>query len=295
MTVHFDLRSRKKKLEGVRAQLVAVMVACQDLPLDCIMPPKVLTADEIAEKIKDLSPQEFRNLHHYNQPDEQMIAMNIETVQRERPSPICYEVFPEAIIWSTVHMLTGCEGFALKLVSYPSRINVEFTLPYNYRRRRDYTRKQKQISTGLGGWRGGDFCKTVYASVRKYGGLLNFLSAHLTLVKIMEEAQRAGLLVNVHDEGDFWEHRDLARLSLYIMGEDEPLQAWHLDQLRRRFDKYGLEKVPELDADKFEPMPDLDRLLVAYKYREAPRAVLEGARQHARIKVRPADGGSSET
>ena len=294
LTVSFGLQSRKRKTGNVASQLIRVMQACQHLPLESISTPTTIDADKIAEKTAGMSPREFYNLHHGNDPVGQMIATNCETVRRESP-PVHEEIFPEAIIWSNVRMFPGSEDFSLKLCQYQRRINVEYSLAYNYRRRRDYTKKYKQIPTHLGGWRGGDFCKTIYASLPRYGGLLNFLTVHLTVCKVLEECERAGFVVDVNDEGDFWDHRDLARLALYVMGDAEPLTQFHLEQLRRRFNAYGLPKVPELDDANFETVPDYDRLLVAYRLRERPQAMLEEARQHRRIKVRPTDGGSSET
>jgi hypothetical protein len=68
------------------------------------------------------------------------------------------------------------------------------------------------IPTGLDGWHWQSFCKTQYASDPREGGIENFLQCHLTIIRLLDRARDLGMLSEVQDEGEFWEHRDVAKL-----------------------------------------------------------------------------------
>jgi hypothetical protein len=70
--------------------------------------------------------------------------------------------------------------------------------------------------TKLKGWSWRSFCKTHYASDPHCGGLPNFLRCHLGVVALLDEAKKLGILGTVSDEGDFWETRNLERLTKEI-------------------------------------------------------------------------------
>jgi hypothetical protein len=57
-------------------------------------------------------------------------------------------------------------------------------------------------------WRGTRYTKTQYA--------VHFVDAHLTVIKILDLCKEAGILKNVHDEGEFWQTRDLEVLAKNI-------------------------------------------------------------------------------
>ena len=60
------------------------------------------------------------------------------------------------------------------------------------------------------------FCKTQFANDPREGGWPNFQRAHLSVLAILEHMQQIGFKVRVHDESDFWKHRDLAALAKTI-------------------------------------------------------------------------------
>jgi hypothetical protein len=66
------------------------------------------------------------------------------------------------------------------------------------------------------GWSWKSFCKTQYASSAEHGGLANFLRCHVGLVKLLDAGASLGLHVKVHDEGEFWERRDVQALASEI-------------------------------------------------------------------------------
>lgn len=56
-----------------------------------------------------------------------------------------------------------------------------------------------------GNWDWHSFCKTQYAE--------EFVKSHLLVIRILDECKRLGILKEVHDEGDYWETRDLNKLA----------------------------------------------------------------------------------
>jgi len=66
-------------------------------------------------------------------------------------------------------------------------------------------------------WRGRGFTKTQYA--------LHFVDAHLAVVKMLDLCKEAGILKSAHDEGEFWETRDLEVLAKNINLSTATIQA----------------------------------------------------------------------
>lgn len=95
----------------------------------------------------------------------------------------------------------GCEESNFGLCQYPATI---------------FSPSFGQLRTKLRGWRWSSSCKTQYASDPDCGGLQNFLSCHLTVIAMLDEAKRLGLLDYVLDEGKFWEGRSVEDLANQI-------------------------------------------------------------------------------
>jgi hypothetical protein len=72
--------------------------------------------------------------------------------------------------------------------------------------------KAGMLATGLSGWSWGSFCKTQYASNPDVGGVANFVRCHLAVIRLLDRAKAMGILESVHDEGHFWEDRDIKAL-----------------------------------------------------------------------------------
>jgi hypothetical protein len=62
------------------------------------------------------------------------------------------------------------------------------------------------------GWLWASFCKTQYASNPSTGDVANFLKCHLGLVALLDKAKEMGILGKVHDEGKYFDNRDVAAL-----------------------------------------------------------------------------------
>ena len=73
-------------------------------------------------------------------------------------------------------------------------------------------------------WRWSSFCKTQYASNHEYGGVENFLRYHLMVISILDKAKELGFEVDVSDEGNYWDKRDIKALAKEI-GEWDAMMA----------------------------------------------------------------------
>ena len=106
------------------------------------------------------------------------------------------KVTPTHIIAFNAWPGEGCEESNFGLCQYPA------TIEHN----------GKRIRTKMAGWRWRSFCKTQYASDPACGGIENFLRCHLLVVALLDKAKELGCLDEVHDEGKFWESRDVKAL-----------------------------------------------------------------------------------
>jgi hypothetical protein len=103
----------------------------------------------------------------------------------------------------------GCESANFGLCKYPATVKVD----------------GRTIRTKLSGWHWSSFCKTQYASSPDCGGVPNFLSCHLMVVNLLDQAQKLGCLKSVSDEGDFWEKRNLSALAAEVGSWNQMIAA----------------------------------------------------------------------
>lgn len=96
-------------------------------------------------------------------------------------------------------------------------------------------------------WHG--FCKTQYASNPEYGGINNFFKCHLMLVRMLDEAQKLGILYKVSDDSGYWEKRDVKDL-VNMIHQNNIMMAALTGQLR---DGLNAEvKAPIFEYPNFE-------------------------------------------
>ncbi len=105
-------------------------------------------------------------------------------------------VRPSVVIAFRTWPGSGCEPTNFGLCRYPSEVEVD----------------GQPVPTRCAGWRWQSFCKTQYASDPECGGIENFLRCHTTVVQLLDEAKRLGILAEVGDESGFWEDRDTKKL-----------------------------------------------------------------------------------
>jgi hypothetical protein len=118
-------------------------------------------------------------------------------------------VLPACVIAFTAWPGEGCEQSNFGLCKYPAVIETS----------------RGPLKTRLSGWRWSSFCKTQYASDPNCGGVPNFLQCHLSVIALLDRAKELGCLAEVHDEGGFWEQRDLHALVQQIGSWNEMIAA----------------------------------------------------------------------
>jgi hypothetical protein len=113
-----------------------------------------------------------------------------------------WECKPLEIIGFEIAVAPGSEPMNVILATYPKTIQITD----------ERTGRPKRLRTGRHDWSGRGFCKTQYASDPQCGGVPNFLRAHFSVCRMIEHAKDVGLIVEVSDEGGFFESRDIPAL-----------------------------------------------------------------------------------
>lgn len=152
------------------------------------------------------------------------------------------EIPPLRVVTFAIQPAEGCETANFGLAVHPAVIEPaggSGTTP---------------IETGLAGlcsWT--QCCKTQYAGLSQYGGVENFVFAHVRLVRCLDHAAELGLDVQVTDDSGYWESRDLEALRRSL-GEWNGLIAAFAGQLKDQLqgaEAVGL-RAPILTAPDFE-------------------------------------------
>ena len=189
LTIHYTLQTSLTVLPEIRALLGTLREHARDLPF-----------------------QEVGELLEFTGRDADYAALGREDPARwlkiqaqgfVEEGPAHFEVKPLHIIGFSTLPGEGCEEANFGFCRYPASILVGSGMG---RRRRH--------PTNLEGWRWRSFCKTQYASNPDCGGVQNFLRCHVCIVKLLDFAKATGLMsVEVHDEGGYWEARNLEKLA----------------------------------------------------------------------------------
>jgi hypothetical protein len=163
----------------------------------------------------------------------------VEDIERDGTT---YDVPPSRGYYFRARPGRGTETTCFGLLRYPKTI----VLP-NGRRTR----------TNFSGWSWRDFCKTQYASNPRYGGVENFLRAHVALIELLDFACEFGLKTKVRDEGHYAEKRDTDAFRREI-GEWNSLVAGLVGTLKDALP--GRAEAPILDYPNFERLEAERRL-----------------------------------
>jgi hypothetical protein len=126
----------------------------------------------------------------------------------------------------------------------------------------------RRLRTKLTGWRWGSFCKTQYASDPKAGGVENFLRCHLSVVKMLDFLKQSQLVtVEVQDEGEYWDKRDMEALAKEV-GDWNELIAGFVSGFRSAAEGKGVHapitgfpNFEHLEAKGLERLTELRRRL----------------------------------
>ena len=135
-------------------------------------------------------------------------------------------VVPSLHAMSFVAHVRGAETAEFGLASHPPVV-VHHEDVITQRRGRGEQRRvgagpAVEFQTRLRGWYSwSQGCKTQYAANPAYGGVENFLRAHLSIFQMVDECRRLGLKVRVRDDGKYWRHGDRDKLLAELARWDE--------------------------------------------------------------------------
>ena len=228
LTIHYTIKlPRQTSEKAVIAKLEQLRQRCLDLPFKEVSPKLIdMTNAQVKasyEKRDDphrwfgiQASGQYVNWHYDN-------CGNVVPGYpkgKSRVGTYSRGVMPLRVVGFSTWPGEGCEEANVGLCIYPETIEVaadtscrSFALPEGH--------KVATLKTKLNGWRWGSFCKTQYANSPDCGGLPNFLQCHLTVIAMLDAAKELGFKVEVSDEGDFWEKRDVKALAAEIGNWDK--------------------------------------------------------------------------
>jgi hypothetical protein len=180
LTIHWDWRGPKSRDE-VRAVVEQLRQRALDLPF---------------ESVGDIAHFEGDNARSdQGSPDDDFHWLKIQArhILLSKNRTLHWDCFPSEIVGFEILVAPGSEPMEAFLATYPTTIQVE----------------GKRLRTERRDWCGRGSCKTQYASDPQFGGAANFLRAHLSVCRMLDHAKELGLVVEVSDEGEFFEKRDV--------------------------------------------------------------------------------------
>lgn len=148
----------------------------------------------------------------------------------------------------------GCEGANFMLAEYPKTLLVPANAEYNQLAGRLHVASKWR-------WHTASFCKTCYSKEP--------VKCHLMVVTILDAAKRIGLDVEVYDEGDYWDKRDVKALAREF-GDDVQHLAAFFGVLKDALGDQIVAPIAERpDFEKLEAKgaatPEMKRLATAIK------------------------------
>uniref|UniRef100_A0A7C2NYU0 Uncharacterized protein n=1 Tax=Schlesneria paludicola TaxID=360056 RepID=A0A7C2NYU0_9PLAN len=160
-----------------------------------------LDFDEVSELI------EFRGEPGEHRDDETERLLSIfgsQYGQKTMPDgqEIWVPINPRHVVCFAIQPTRGSETAQVGLAAHPAVVEYEHLGTTHY------------IETGLAGvYSWSQCCKTQYAGLKQYGGVANFLRAHLGLVAFLDQARQTGLSIEVSDDSGYWADRDRTKLE----------------------------------------------------------------------------------
>jgi hypothetical protein len=214
LTIHYNLRSNTRSPKKARELVARLRSRALDLPFERV--------DDIIE----VSGQAC-DFYQYDRdhPNRWLLIQAGERVADPDYDGHSHSITPTHVIAFSTWPGHGCEEANVGLCRYPAFLEVSNPIRPGLKRK---------ISTGLGGWCWGSFCKTQYSSNPKCGGVANFLRCHLTVIRMLDHAEELGILKSVNDEGGFWEKRDVPALACEV-GEWNTMIAQQVGQFKDLF------------------------------------------------------------
>jgi hypothetical protein len=185
LTIHYGLTSDQTDVEAARSLVRQIHQLAKQLPFQ-----------EVGDVV------EFQNHQcRYDDHDDPERWLKIQAGRYLQKRGHYLKVTPLHVIAFTAIPGEGSEPANIGLCRYPEFVDVERPL-------------KVRLQTNMPGWSWKSFCKTEYASDSARGGVANFVRCHLSIVALLDVIQKRQLArVEVNDEGDYWEHRDVRKLA----------------------------------------------------------------------------------
>jgi len=182
LTISYDLKTGLKRPRDVRRLVEAMRQHALDLPFKKVDEVKEFKGAATRGDDRD-DPDRILKIHS--------TALLIDGTN------LC-PVSPKHILLFSTWPGEGCDPAIFGFCLYPAYAR----LPSG-----------KKQATERTGWCWHSFSKTQYASERRCGGIENFVSCHLCVIKMLDFIKASGLAtVTVDDGGGYWEKRSLEAL-----------------------------------------------------------------------------------
>jgi hypothetical protein len=183
LTIHYGLTTDLVDVESIRSSVQRMRHLAMRLPFQ-----------EVGDVV------EFTG-HNCNRGcDDPHRWLAIQAGQYVQDGDYYIKVPPLHIVAFTIQPGTGSEPANFGFARFPESIDVR--------------ELNKHIQTRLTGWSWKAFCKTQYASSSAAGGVANFVRCHGSIVTLLDAVHSRNLArVSVHDESDYWTHRDVRKLA----------------------------------------------------------------------------------
>ncbi len=244
LTVHYDLRLsgiNNQQVGVVRGKMEALRQKCLDLPFR-----------EVDDRLFEAEGKKACDWQR--QKDEKIRWMLLQAreslvMRRNRKGRWVkcqwgdggahgFDILPEHVIGFSAWPGEGCESTEIVIGRLPPVFEFH----------------GQTIPLKTPDWRAKCFCKTQYASNPDCGGIENFLKCHLTLIAMLDAAKRLGFGVEVSDEGEYWETRDVETLARNV-GAYNVFIAGMAGILKDTMKDSGVEMVSAMDGRR-----DFERL-----------------------------------
>jgi hypothetical protein len=203
LTIHYELEASTSSAKKARKLLDQLRQRALDLPFKEVGEIVELDGDNAdCEKMDREDPRRW-------------LLIQAQTLVPQGNT--YYAAQPQRVLAFSTWSGEGCEEANFGLALYPKTIEVDDGSQPN---------GMKRIRTNLANWSWRSFCKTQYASNPDCGGLENFLRCHLALVTLLDHAAKLGILKEVHDEGHYWEKRDMKALAQEVGNWNTMIAGW---------------------------------------------------------------------
>ncbi len=197
LTIHYSLSTDRTEVEAIRSLVQEIRQLACGLPFQEV--------GEILEFQGEACGFEKRDDPHR--------WLKIQAGRYVEGGGYSDKVTPLHMVAFTAVPGEGSEPANIGFCRYPATIDIE------------RPRKQR-LRTKLHGWSWSSFCKTQYASNPTCGGTPNFVRCHLSIVSLLDAIQKRQLAkVEVSDESDYWEHRDVRKLAETVGEWNEMIAA----------------------------------------------------------------------